>query len=398
MKKNKSGFISMTLVYTFLIVFMFLMLAILRTYTEKDKFLQTINDQIDQDISVAKGSRTTIINKLLEDNGVMSDAGIFYFKVANGATGNGNGLFYLLDETYTDENNDDNKTRIYYFRGDVDNNHIVFANLCFRIIRINDDGSIRIIYNGSYENNKCPKTGEGTPNIGKTIFSNNGVSYVEPDGSSLPMADIENNQSPIINILNAWYEDNFLRAKPSGDDFYTVDIAKTAIYCNNKELYQTVDTTQYYTAKGLVPTYINPNVQDKYDNTNIKNTIDFRCQSSLDKFNAYDRTLLYPVGLITAQDVVLAGGYLTTDDDLYKGGPGNLMSNESYYLYSGQDYWTMSPLSSDTVSKVVYVNTDGQMLGGNVTAEHYIRPVISLNPNITIETGNGTSNSPYIVK
>ena len=63
--KKKNGFISMTLVYTFLILFMFLMLAILRTYTEKDKFLQAINAQIDNDIGVAKGNRITVINRLL---------------------------------------------------------------------------------------------------------------------------------------------------------------------------------------------------------------------------------------------------------------------------------------------------------------------------------------------
>ncbi len=44
MKKN--GFISMTMVYTFLVLFLFLMLAVLNAYTQKNKFLQAINDKI----------------------------------------------------------------------------------------------------------------------------------------------------------------------------------------------------------------------------------------------------------------------------------------------------------------------------------------------------------------
>ena len=44
---NKKGFISMTLVYTFLVLFLFLMLGVLHAYSEKNKFLQAIDDKID---------------------------------------------------------------------------------------------------------------------------------------------------------------------------------------------------------------------------------------------------------------------------------------------------------------------------------------------------------------
>ena len=93
--KKKNGFISMTLVYTFLILFMFLMLAILRTYSEKNKYLQAINEQIDSDIGVAKSNRVTVINRLLEDNMPVSDANVQYFKVADSFHGNGNGLLFM---------------------------------------------------------------------------------------------------------------------------------------------------------------------------------------------------------------------------------------------------------------------------------------------------------------
>ena len=65
MNKKKSGFISMALVYTFLVIFLFLMLAILRTYIEKDKFLETINSQINEDINKDKQSRSFALSKML---------------------------------------------------------------------------------------------------------------------------------------------------------------------------------------------------------------------------------------------------------------------------------------------------------------------------------------------
>ena len=37
----------------------------------------------------------------------------------------------------------------YYFRGDVLNNYVYFANSSWRIIRINGDGTIRMIYDGT---------------------------------------------------------------------------------------------------------------------------------------------------------------------------------------------------------------------------------------------------------
>ena len=37
----------------------------------------------------------------------------------------------------------------YYYRGSVENNYVYFANRYWRIIRINGDGTIRIIYDGT---------------------------------------------------------------------------------------------------------------------------------------------------------------------------------------------------------------------------------------------------------
>ena len=64
-----------------------------------------------------------------------------------------NGVRTEFDEPATDnegifEMEDDYGTS-YYYRGSIENNYIQFAGFYWRIIRINGDGSLRIIYDGT---------------------------------------------------------------------------------------------------------------------------------------------------------------------------------------------------------------------------------------------------------
>ena len=71
------------------------------------------------------------------------------------------------------------------------------------------------------------------------------------------------------------------------------------------------------------------------------------CQLN-DSFNVEgtngNEKLTYPVGLITADEAMMAGGI-------------NGSSNMLYYLYSGQNYWTMSPshFLKDILYRTIYV-------------------------------------------
>ena len=50
--KNKNGFISMTLVYTFLILFLFLMTGILTSYNQRNKYYDIIEEQIKSEMNL----------------------------------------------------------------------------------------------------------------------------------------------------------------------------------------------------------------------------------------------------------------------------------------------------------------------------------------------------------
>jgi len=86
-------------------------------------------------------------------------------------TSSSNPGIYKGEDDYTiyeDNTAKDNFT--YYYRGDVQNNWVSFGNFLWRIIRINGDGSIRMIYSGlkSAINHTGSNAQIGTARFGKT--------------------------------------------------------------------------------------------------------------------------------------------------------------------------------------------------------------------------------------
>ena len=66
---------------------------------------------------------------------------------------NGNALEY----TGLDSENYQNK--VYYYTGDFDNNHVLFAGYCWKIVRTTETGGVKIIYDGLPKNGVCNNTG-----------------------------------------------------------------------------------------------------------------------------------------------------------------------------------------------------------------------------------------------
>ena len=75
--------------------------------------------------------------------------------------------------------NTENNVPVYYYRGAVDNNHVLFANFCWRIVRTTETGGVKLIYDGKPSNGQCNNTGADTT-IGNIQFntSSNSPAYV----------------------------------------------------------------------------------------------------------------------------------------------------------------------------------------------------------------------------
>ena len=99
---------------------------------------------------------------------------------------------------------DTSKGRTYYFAGNPTDNWVQFGGFYWRIIRINEDGTIRMIYQGTAANT----TGEGTQTqtsaFNSTSNNNMYVGYMYESNQVHGLTS----SSTIKEILDQWYQNN----------------------------------------------------------------------------------------------------------------------------------------------------------------------------------------------
>ena len=81
----------------------------------------------------------------------------------NSSDTNGKGI-------YIRAGSENNEHPIYYYRGDVDDNNLLFAGFCWKIVRTTETGGIKLIYNGLPNDGVCNNIGEATQ-IGTSAFN-----------------------------------------------------------------------------------------------------------------------------------------------------------------------------------------------------------------------------------
>ncbi len=347
----------------------------------------------------------------------------------------------------------------YYYRGAVRNNYVSFAGFIWRIIRRNGDGSARLIYAGKktsiskatdtiikysmyntgfsdptfvgYMYNDDFSLHESNSNIQFTWFINttkynfstaysfdtvtkkftltgtikqltwkdnhdeivNGnlfsclntdcsiiykvLNYIDErtmlikpisySSDSYLSAITNKKDSTIKSVVDTWYSDNLKN--------YSEFLAD-ATYCNDKDIIlgdgYSMQQTDYSPYERLC-TMRNPSL--KCPSTNSQ----FRINNS-------SAQLTYPIALITADEVAMAGGVIRDE-------------NNTYYLYTGTSFWTMTPayFAYHSLSTYAYdFEANGSLsLWNGTTGQLGVRPVINLKSDVTILSGDGTSSAPY---
>ena len=263
---------------------------------------------------------------------------------------------------------DTSKGTTYYFAGNPTDNWVKFADKYWRIIRINEDGTLRLIYSGE---ESAQTTGTGTQ-IGTSSFNNSydNNAYVGFKYTTNNVHGTGTN-STILNELNEWYQDNL--------SSYADKIDGNAGFYNDRTP---------YSGNGLGTSATDYAAYNRLENNKQPS---FECSNSSDLFTTSgssqgNKALTYPIGLITADEVAFAGGVYRQD-------------NTSYYLYTNGYYWTMSPRFFFSGNAFVfYVNSDGQLYSNmGVYTANSVRPVINLRSDVIISSGDGTSSNPYVV-
>ena len=269
----------------------------------------------------------------------------------------------------------------YYYRGNVSNNNVYFAGAYWKIIRINGDGTIRLLYNGTKVNAKGGDTQYGTSAFNSTRTDPAYVGYMY--GTTTGAIGSREN-----NLANG--KDSNIKTKV--DEFYNKYIVANNLqdyladtgFCGDRSItnsgdgYSTTSYTEYGVLNRLAKTNKLP-ILTCTDKEHDLYTVDST------KGNG---ALTNPIGLMTADEAAMAGmvnGYLNTLS----------------YVYTGTWYWTMSPYRfnpSGSASSVWYVGGTGNFDYGWVPGGNGVRPVINLKSDVEISGGIGTINDPFIVK
>ena len=277
------------------------------------------------------------------------------------------GMYYIMDDY----------GKSYFYRGLVDDNNIIFNDICWKIIRINGNGTIRVIYNGLASNNTCNATGTSTE-IGNSVFNLSGdntyIGYMHGNASSTTYNDTHKNlyNSNIKTTIDTWYENNISNTN------YKKYISDT-LFCNDRTA---VTGTGIGTS---ITNYYGP--KDRYDHSNSVLT----CTNKNDRFTVHDNSLgngqlKYPTSLISLDEVHLSGTKYNSE-------------NISFYLYTSSGYWTLgaSDYNDSDKSMIFGVMNNGSIAPQESNTQLGVRPVINLKQGIKITSGDGTQNTPYVI-
>lgn len=163
--------------------------------------------------------------------------------------------------TSTDTNSE-NPT--YYFRENVENNYVSFAEQTWRIVRINEDGTIRIISQIGFESS----------------FNNNYMYYIN--------SNVENGA---MQKLNDWYTTNI------EEKGYSSFLVSGNYYCEQAKIKYADDYTSGNVQMVVYSSY----------------SPSFKCEDDDNGYGLVNTN----IGLITCDEVIFAGGYFSKSSNYY---------------------------------------------------------------------------------
>ncbi len=234
----------------------------------------------------------------------------------------------------------------YYYRGNVEDNYLTYNNSCYRIVGIDNNSNIKLIY---YANKPCDE--EINKNSGYATINDQYIETIYDSVSTSELnKDLRYEKSLLKNTLENWFEyQNFNK-----EELIMAD------WCN-----------------------------DLSNNNGI--------------YNSYNRLVNENIGLPTLECNNIIKSYvgtLTADEIVFAG---NIFDNKNInnYLYkNAEDYswWTLTPYS---LSKDNYNNSEMFIFNGKLDKNvlstlNRIRPSIVLKGTLLVK-GNGTKESPYII-
>lgn len=313
---------------------------------------------------------------------------------------NGKGLYYTTDLSRTkDINNDGTGEIVYYYRGEVTNNNLLFAGFCWKIVRTNEDGSIRLRYNGRHSSiSGCSSTSSiGDSPFNRTYGDNAYLGYMmgidnnctsgacntSINTTSYSQATTNTYDSTIKKFIDEWYESKILTQGSA----VTSKIANS-IYCNDRKVATSDDG---YTNPLNYTQYGYGNNSAEYAvwaRLNILYKPQYKCELLNDEFSLSvanggisgfgNNALKYPVALLNADEIVYSG-------------------NSKSFLKTSSLHWVLSPVANDGSGiKGHLFNSSFQYQILYFLREVY--PSLSINGDTVVSNGTGIAENPYVIE
>lgn len=306
-----------------------------------------------------------------------------FSKVADGSDESNVGLFSI----------DDVQGTSYYFRGPVKNNYVNFAGYCWRIVRIDGDGSVRL-----------------------ALASSSGVCTEENlDSTSAVLRDDDKNV--LYNWFDLSFEYNYDGEEVIFNDNQSLSTPKRFVDGGNIKGYIVTYDSQYgnYGEEGFSKNYtaMDSTITSKLKSEQIclgEITTKYKYGTYSNYFESYGRLAVdFSPSLecpVNSKKTTTTNVFYLTGDELVLAGAKYYNSNNNFYLienmngiYTDRGIFTTTFINGgiDNYGELLYLWQNGSINNSLIDATNWypMRPVISVLDTVIYNSGNGTLESPY---
>ena len=403
------------------------------TYTVKGK--DNKKYLFNRNILVEKGPILTgsLGKQILIDNPTISTRTDFSKMYTSDTTG----TIYKQSSSTTsqmteDINGDGIGEDVYYYSGNHKKNWVKFGDYYWRIIRINEDGSVRLLLTGT-EYSATMDASSYIYNFDGYVFISNQTNYSDEDSQSSMHAgymygtsgSLDNNRkntnsSNIKKVVDNWYKDKILSS-------YDKYVSKTAIYCADRSIgsgtYSDSGSGFDYASYTRLATNKTPTYKCGGNGTGglFESKQAVEDKFSVSKTSGGNGALTYPIALMNADELAYAGAVYGYDNYGQNGYAWYSITNPTVGTSSnGKTYipdsckntgiWlTMSPsdwFSGGRYVEIITVNNSnnygtkyvgGIYSGASADSLLAVRPVLSIKACAKYANGDGSATNPYTI-
>lgn len=244
-------------------------------------------------------------------------------------------------------------------------NNVMFGGYAWKVVRINSNGTIRMIYNGTTPTARGTAAQIGTASIYTGGYdTGSGPSNAANEETLVKeyVSYANSNTTSAAYKINAWYSNLLGVANKISDEEF----------CSDTTWGNTSGTDWDFAPRQRIASTSAPT---------------FSCPNS-ETYTVANGKLANPIATITADETVYAGEAF-------------LYTNYYSYIQTGESFLTMSPgvWRSTGGAYILFVGSGGRPYDdAGVNSKKGVRPVINLVSNAKVISGTGTLGSPWIIE